>query len=146
MLTQYRINIQDQNRRRHHLWNAVLALITGVLTLIYPNFLYLIAASYLIILGLLFIPFRIPNTLAAIPIIAGIVIFIFPELIPITFAIFLGLFGLVMLLNFGFVFVGVLILIIAVLIITNPDLVGYLIAFFMLSYAISNLVRLYQNQ
>lgn len=146
MLTQYHIDFQGQNRQRHHLWNAILALITGILTLIYPNFLYLIAASYLVILGLLFIPFRIPNSLAAIPIIAGIIIFIFPELIPITFAIFLALFGLMMLFNFGFVFVGVLILVIAVLIITNPDLVGYLIAFFMLSYAISNLVRLYQNR
>ncbi|HLR76307.1 MAG TPA: hypothetical protein VK106_01515, partial [Balneolaceae bacterium] len=94
MLTQFHIELRDENRTTHHLWNALLALATGVLTLIFPNFLYLIAGVYLIALGLLFIPFRIPTPFAAIPIIGGLIILIFPTLIPITLAVFLGLFGL----------------------------------------------------
>ncbi len=146
MLTQYHIEIHDNNRTRHHLWNAILALLTGILTLIYPNFLFIIAGIYLIALGILFIPFHIPNSLAAVPIISGIIILIFPELIPIIFAVFLGLFGLLLLLGFGFGFVlaGGVTLIIALLIIINPDLVGYLIAIFLLMYAVSNLIRLYR--
>ena len=145
MLTTYRIEINENNRQRHHLWNALLALATGILTLIYPNFLYLIAGGYLIGLGALFLPFRIPKPLAAIPIVAGILIILFPELIPITFASFLGLFGLLLLLSFGFAFVGGLTLVIALLILINPDSVGYLIATFLLIYAVSNLIRLYKD-
>ena len=146
MLTQYHIEINARNRSRHHLWNALLALATGILTLIYPNFLYLIAGGYLIALGLLFLPFRIPTSIAAIPIVAGIVIFIFPELIPITFAVFLGLFGFLLLFGFQFSLVGGLTFIIALLIFLNPDWVGYLIATFLLLYSISNLIRLYRNR
>jgi hypothetical protein len=145
MLSQYRIDIHDSDRKNHHLWNALLALATGILTLIYPNFLYLIAGGYLIALGALFIPFRIPTPLAAVPIIAGIIILIFPELIPITFASFLGLFGLLLLLSFGFAFIGGLTLVIALLIIINPDSVGYLAATFLLLYSVSNLIRLYRG-
>src|SRR5699024_11612585 len=105
MLTQYRIEIHENNRNRHHLCNALLALASCILILIDHNFLYLIAGGYLIALGALFIPFRIPTPLAIIPIIAGILILIFPELIPITIAVFLGLFGLLLLLSFGFDFI-----------------------------------------
>lgn len=145
MLDQYRIDIRERNQNRHHLWNALLALITGILTLFYPSFLYLIAGVYLIALGVLFISFRIPNSLAAVPITAGIIILIFPELIPVIFAIFLGLFGFLLLMGFGFVLVGSITLIIALLIIFNPDVVGYLIAVYLLVYAVSNFIRLYHR-
>lgn len=144
MFEQYHIHIQYKTRQRQIL-NALLALATGVLTLIYPNFLYLIAGGYLVALGVLFALFRIPPTLSALPIIAGVVIFIFPELIPVTFAIFLGLFGLVLLIAFQFALMGVFTLVIAGLIAAYPDSVAYLIATFLLLYAVSNLIRFYQD-
>lgn len=145
MLDQFRLNIQYHNRQRQT-WNAILALITALLTLVYPNFLYLIAGGYLLGLGLLFMIFRIPSTLSALPIVAGALILIFPELIPGTFAVFLGLFGLVLLFAFQFSLLGIIALIIAILIITYPGSVAYFIASFMLLYAVSNLIRLYQNR
>lgn len=145
MFEQYRIQIQYKTRERQVL-NALLALATGIFTLVYPNFLYLIAGGYLVALGILFIAFRIPPTLAALPIVAGIVILIFPELIPVTFAVFLGLFGVILLFVFGFTLLGVITLIIAAMIIVNPDWVAYLIAAFMLLYSTSNLIRIYQNR
>jgi hypothetical protein len=144
MLEQYRIQINYKNRERQIL-NALLALATGALTLIYPNFLYLIAGGYLVALGLLFMTFRISPTLSAIPIVTGVLIFIFPELIPVTFAAFLGLFGFILLFGFQFSIVGVLTLIIALLIVANPDSVAYLIATFLLIYSVSNLIRFYQD-
>lgn len=144
MLEEYRIRIQYRTRERQVL-NALLALATGILTLVYPNFLYLIAGGYLVALGVLFILFRIPPTLSAVPIVAGIIIFIFPELIPVTFAAFLGLFGLILLFAFKFTLLGGITLVIAALIIGYPDSVAYLIAAFLLLYAVSNLIRIYQN-
>ena len=144
MFEQYQVQTQYKSRQRQIL-NALLALATGILTLIYPNFLYLIAGGYLIALGLLFITFRLPSTLSAEPIVAGILIFIFPELIPITFATFLGIFGVILLFAFQFSILGVLTLIIAALIIANPASVAYFIASFMLLYALSNLISFYQD-
>jgi hypothetical protein len=145
MFEQYTVRLQYKSRERQIL-NALLALATGALTLIYPNFLYLIAGGYLIALGILFIVFRIPPALSAVPIVAGLVIFIFPELIPVTFALFLGLFGLILLLGFHFSIIGIFTLIIAALIIANPDWVAYLIATFLLVYGVSNLIRFYQER
>ena len=144
MFNQYHVHIQFQTRKRQWI-NALLALATGLLTLAYPNFLYLIAGGYLVALGMLFILFRIPSILSAVPIVAGVFILIFPTLIPITFATFLGVFGFILLLIFRFSITGVLTLIIAALIITNPDSVAYLIAAFLLLYGVSNLIRLYQD-
>lgn len=144
MLEQFQISV-DYRQRERHILNVLLALLTGILTLIYPNFLYLIAGGYLVALGVLFIAFRLPSTLSAIPIVAGVLIFIFPELIPVTFAAFLGLFGFALLFGFQFAVIGILTLIIAVLILANPDSVAYLIAGFLLIYAVSNLIQLYQH-
>jgi len=144
MLEQFQIRI-DYRKRERHILNVLLALLTGVLTLIYPNFLYLIAGGYLVALGVLFIAFRLPSTLSAIPIVAGVLIFIFPELIPVTFAAFLGLFGFALLFGFQFAVIGVLTLVIAVLILANPDSVAYLIASFLLLYAVSNIIQLYRH-
>lgn len=138
------ITIGRQPKERRVL-NALLALVTGLLTLTYPNFLYLIAGGYLVALGLIFIWFRTPAVIAALPMLTGVLIFIFPELIPITFAVFLGFFGLIMLMGFQFAFMGLLTLLIAILIIMNPDSVAYLIAAFLLLYGISNLIRIFQE-
>ena len=145
MFEQYSIQVSYKNRERQIL-NALLALATGCLTLIYPNFLYLIAGGYLVALGVLFMAFRISPTLSAIPIVSGIVIFIFPELIPVTFAAFLGLFGFILLFGFQFALLGVITLIIALLIVMYPGSIAYLIATFLLIYSVSNLIRLYQDR
>jgi len=144
MYQQFQVNIQYKSKERRVI-NALMALATGVLTLLYPNLLYLIAGGYLVALGLLFIYSRVPAFIAAFPMLTGILIFIFPELIPVTFAVFLGLFGLLLLVSFGFAFMGVLTLVIAALIIANPDSVAYLIAAFLLLYGLSNLIRLIQR-
>jgi len=144
MYQQFQVNIQYKTRERR-IFNALLALATGVLTLVYPSFLWLIAGGYLIALGLLFIFFKTPPVIAAFPIIAGVFIFLFPDVIPVTMAVFLGIFGLILLLSFGFAFMGILTLIIAALIISNPDSVAYLIAAFLLLYGFSNLIRLFQK-
>ncbi|MFU8812082.1 MAG: hypothetical protein ACNA78_03885 [Balneolaceae bacterium] len=141
----YHINIQYKSRERR-LLNAVLAIVTGVLTLLYPSFLYLIAGGYLMALGILFLLFRMPVFLAAFPIVAGMLIFIFPDLIPFTFAGFMALFGLLMVVSLGFVVVGIITLILAFLIFSNPDSVAYFIAAFLLLYGVSNLIKGIRDQ
>lgn len=145
MAQYFQVNIQYKAKERR-LFNAVLALVTGVLTLIYPGFLYLIAGGYLLALGLMMIYFRLPAIISAFPILAGVLIFIFPELIPFTFAGFLGFFGLILLLALQFTIMGFFTLIIAVLIILNPDSIAYMIAMFLLLFGISNLIRIYQER
>lgn len=144
MFQHYQVHIQHRSRERQIL-NALLTLVTGVLTLIFPNLLYLIAGAYLVALGLMFMVFKFPPFFSAVPIVAGVLIFIFPELIPATFAAFLALFGLMFLFALQLSFLGILMIIIAVLIVMNPDSVAYLIAFFMLVYATSNLLQFYQD-
>lgn len=141
----YHISIRQTPGERR-LLNALLALGTGILTLSYPSFLYLITGGYLVALGLVFIWFKTPAPIAALPVIAGVMIFAFPELIPITFAVFLGFFGLILLLAFQFSVMGFLTLIIAVLIVMNPDSVAYFVAAFLLLYGISGLIRIFQDR
>jgi hypothetical protein len=142
----FQISSTPQKSKERQIMTALLALVTGVLVLIYPNFLYLIAGGSLVALGLTFIYARIPAFIAGFPIVVGILIFILPELIPYTFALFLGFFGFVMLLGFQFAVMGFLTLIIAVLILMNPDSVAYFIAAFMLLYGVSNLIKLFQRR
>lgn len=144
MYQQFQVNIQYKSRERR-IFNALLALATGALTLAYPNFLYLIAGGYLIALGLTFLYFKTPAVIAAFPIVTGVIIFMFPDVIPVTMAVFLGFFGLILLLSLGFGFMGVLTLIIAALIISNPESIAYLIAAFLLLYGVSNLLKLFQQ-
>ncbi len=146
MQFQFQISSTPQKSRERQVLTALLALVTGALVLIYPNFLYLIAGGYLLALGLMFMYARVPSFISGFPIVAGVLIFIFPELIPYTFALFLGFFGLIMLMGFQFAIMGFLTLIIAVLILMNPESVAYFIAAFMLLYGISNLIRLFQNR
>lgn len=136
---------EKQRSKEEKIINVLLTLATGVLTLLFPNFLYLIAGGYLLALGLMFMAFKFPGAVAALPIVAGGLIFVFPDLIPYTFAGFLGFFGLLMLFSFQLSFLGIIIFIIAVLIVMNPDSVAYFIAFFMLTYAVSNLIQFYKQ-
>jgi hypothetical protein len=142
----FQISSTPQKSRERQILTTLLALVTGALVLMYPNFLYLIAGGYLIALGLMFMYARVPAFISGFPIVAGVLIFIFPELIPYTFAIFLGFFGLMMVMAFQFAVMGFLTMIIAVLILMNPDSVAYFIAAFMLLYGVSNLIRLFQDR
>ena len=144
MFQQLEVNIAGKSKGQK-LTNVLLTLATGVLTLIFPNFLYLIAGGYLLALGLMFIAFGFPGPVSALPVVAGILIFIYPELIPFTFARFLGLFGLLMLFGLSLSVLGIITLIFAILIVMNPDSVAYFIAFFMLTYAVSNLIQFYKQ-
>lgn len=146
MAIHFQFSLQQKPSAERRILNSLLAIVTGLLTLGYPNFLYLIAGGYLIALGLLFLWFRVPAIIAALPVFTGALIFLFPELIPITFAVFLGFFGLILLLAFQFAFMGFLTLIIAVLIVMNPESVAYLIAAFLLLYGVSNMVRFFQER
>ncbi len=143
MLIRYQISTNYQSGERR-IVNALLAIVTGLLTLLYPNFLYLIAGGYLLALGLILIYFRVPAFIAALPIVAGVLIFLFPELIPYTFAVFLGLFGIIFLMAFQFAVLGFLTLIIAVLTIMNPEWVAFMIATFLILYGTSDLIRYFR--
>lgn len=144
MFKKVEVNILGKSKEQKII-NVLLTLATGVLTLIFPNLLYLIAGGYLLALGLMFIAFRFPGFVSALPIVAGILIFIFPELIPFTFAGFLGLFGVLMLFGLSLSVLGIITIIIAIGIMMNPDSVAYFIAFFMLTYAVSNLIQFYKQ-
>ncbi|MDX1585820.1 MAG: hypothetical protein R3222_03715 [Balneolaceae bacterium] len=144
MLEQYHIEISSESRQSQVL-NAILAFITGLLTLIYPEFLYLIAGSYLLVLGIIFIAFKVSPTLSALPIVTGLLIFIFPDLIPYTIAGFLGLFGFLLLFAFQFAVIGVITLVISLLVFMNPGSIAYLVATFLLLYAVSDFIRYYQK-
>src|SRR5690625_6570180 len=87
MVQFFRINVGYRARERS-LLNTILAIATGILTIIYPNLLYLIVAGYLLLLGIMMVYFKMPPLLAAFPVVAGILIFLLPELIPYTFAAF----------------------------------------------------------
>ena len=145
MFSTFEVNVQYRTKERRIL-NTILAIIAGILTLVYPDFLYLIAAGYLIALGIMMLAFKMPAIIAAFPLTAGLLIFIFPELIPYTFAAFLGFFGVILLMAFQFSILGFLTLILAVLIIMNPDSVAYFIAAFILLYGIADLIRLFRER
>ena len=141
----FQMNVGYKVRERS-LLNTILAIATGILTIIYPNFLYLIVAGYLLTLGIMLVYFKMPPVIAAFPVVASVLIFLLPELIPYTFAAFLGFFGLILLLAFQFTILGFLTLIIAILTITNPDGAAYFMAIFLLIYGISDLIRYIQEK
>jgi membrane-associated HD superfamily phosphohydrolase len=137
------IEITSETRpRQRRIINAILTLATGVLALIYPDLLYLIAGGYLVALGILFLSFKLPSLVAAIPLVTGILIFIFPELIPVTLGIFLGVFGLILFFSFSLSVLGVITFAIGMGIYFNPDSVAYFIAAFMLLYSVNTLMQL----
>jgi len=136
----------DYKPRTRQTLNTVLTLATAVLTLIYPDFLYLTAGGYLVALGILFFSFKMPTPVSAIPLVTGILIFIFPEVIPITFGVFLVIFGAILFFSFSLSILGVLTFIIGVLIYMNPDSIAYFIAAFMLLYSVNNLLSLFKGR
>lgn len=127
------------------LLNALLAIVTGVLTFIWPNFLYYIVAGYLVALSLLLFAFRVSSFLTALSALTALLIFLLPELIPYTFAFFLAVFGLTMLISLHLAPLGIISLVFAVLIIANPGSVAYMIGAFLLLYGFIHVVNFIQE-
>lgn len=123
--------------------NAVLAIATGTLAFIWPNFLYYIVAGYLVALSLILFSFRVSSFLTALSALTALFIFLLPELIPYTFAFFLGIFGLTML--FSVPPLGIISLIFAALILANPGSVAYMIGAFLLLYGFIHIVNFIQE-
>jgi len=123
--------------------NAVLAIATGTLAFIWPNFLYYIVAGYLVALSLILFSFRVSSFLTALSALTALFIFLLPELIPYTFAFFLGIFGLTLL--FSVPPLGIISLIFAALILANPGSVAYMIGAFLLLYGFIHIVNFIQE-
>ncbi len=144
MATSIRIYLSEKKKPRSVI-NAVLALLTGLGALIYPNFLYYFVGIYLIVLGIIFFLFRFNSFLTAAALLAGIFIWIFPESIPITFALFLIVLGLITLLSGGFIVIGAISLMMATLIFLFPGFISYLIGIFLLLYGATHLIYMMQQ-
>lgn len=134
---------RDYGKRK--LLNAILALITGVLALGWPNLVYYIAGGYLVALSLLLFYFRVSSFLTALAALSGLLIFLFPELIPYTFAFFLTFFGLTFIISLKLVIAGILMLIFALLIISDPGSVAYMIGLFLILYGGIHIINLLQE-
>src|SRR5690625_186392 len=145
MVQFFRINVGYRARERS-LLNTILAIATGILTIIYPNLLYLIVAGYLLLLGIMMVYFKMPPLLAAFPVVAGILIFLLPELIPYTFAAFLGFFGFILLLWFQFGSACGLTLFIALLTLLVPVSIAFIFGLFLLVCGVSELIRYIQDR
>lgn len=145
MMPQYVEILWQRDGSKHRLLNGLLAVLTGIFALIWPDFLYMIAGGYLIATGLVFMAFRFNSFLVAATMLAGIFIFVFPKLIPFGFAFFLLILGIISLMSGGLSFVGVLALAVAVLLLSVPGFIAYIVAGFLLLYGIKNLVELVQR-
>jgi len=144
MNTDFKIVITTSSGQRK-LLNALLALFTGVLAFIYPNFLYYIVGGYMIALGLLLLVFNISSFLTAVSFLSGILVFLFPELIPFIAGTFLAVLGFALLLSFGFTTMGIITLLIAAVIFANPGSIAYMIAIFLLLYSLNYFIKLFQE-
>ncbi len=143
MYRQIQITVHRRSGQRK-LFNALLALATGVLALIWPNLIYYIVGGYLIALSLILLYFKVSNFLSALAALTAVLIFLLPELIPYTFAFFLGVFGLTFLMM-QLTILGFVTLLFALLIVMNPGSVAYMIGAFLLLYGFIHLVNLVQE-
>jgi hypothetical protein len=143
MYQEIQVTVHKKSGQRK-LFNALLALATGALALIWPNFLYYIVGGYLVALSLILLYFKVSNFLTALSLLTAVLIFLLPELIPYTFAFFLGVFGLTFLMM-QLTLLGFIILLFALLIVMNPGSVAYLIGAFLLMYGFIHLVNLIQE-
>lgn len=143
MYQQIQITVHQRSGQRK-LFNAILALATGALALIWPNFLYYIVGGYLIALSLILLYFKVSSFLTALTALTAVLIFLLPELIPYTFAFFLGVFGLTFLMM-QLTLIGLVTLLFSVLILMNPGSVAYMIGAFLLLYGFIHLINLIQE-
>jgi len=138
--------IMHQSSGRRRVLHALLAILTGILVLLWPDSLYYIIGSYLIATGLLYLFFRAPSVLVAASVVTGMFIFAFPSFIPYFFAFFLLVIGLGTLLSSGFTGLGVIPLIAAVLLILFPDIISIIVAAFLMLYGFTSIVAMIQSR
>ncbi|MDI6400920.1 DUF3096 domain-containing protein [Balneolaceae bacterium ANBcel3] len=124
--------------------NAIMAILTGVLVLLWPEALYYILGSYLVATGLIYFFFRAPSFLTGTTILAGVLIFFFPFLIPFLFAFFLLMLGIGAFLSGGLTGFSVFPILAALMLIFFPDIISYIVAFFLLIYGITSIVSMFQ--
>ncbi len=140
------IEITTWQTRQRNIWNAVLALITGILAFIWPDFLYYILAGYLVALAVTFFLLRLSSLITGFTLLMALLIILFPKLIPFSFGLFLAVLGLFLLVTFRFVLAGIVALVFAALIMANPDSIAWMIATFLLLYGLTHLIDLIQER
>lgn len=145
MTTHHRISFVTHSRPgSRRALNAVFALITGVLVILWPESLYYILGSFLVASGVLQLLLRAPSVLVVLPVVSGMFIFAFPNFIPYFFAFFLMTIGLGSLFTGGLTALGVLSVIAAVLLILFPEIISLIVATFLILYAVITLIALFQ--
>lgn len=137
--------IMNNNPGKRRALNSILAILTGVLILLWPDALYYILGSYLIATGLLSLLFRAPSFLVAASVVTGIFIFVFPSFIPYFFAFFLLVIGLGSLMSGG-LGLAILPLLAAALLLAFPDIISIIVAVFLLLYGITSIVAMIQSR
>ena len=138
--------IMHSNTGKRRVLHAILAIVTGVLVLLWPDALYYIIGSYLIATGLVFLVFRAPSVIVAASVVTGIFIFVFPSFIPYFFAFFLLVIGFGSLFSGGFTPFAVIPLLAAVLLIAFPDIISIIVAAFLLLYGFTSIFTMIQSR
>ena len=144
MATSFYVLISERRGQRP-LLNGIVAVLAGICSLTWPEWLYMMVGVYFLLLAFLSLYFKGNSLLTATAAVAGIFIFIYPALIPVTFAIFLIVFGLVSIMTSVFVWVGVIALMMAGILFLHPGSIGYLAGIFLLIYGLKHLVDLIQE-
>lgn len=134
-----------EKKGQRSFFNGILAVVAGILSFAWPEWLYMMVGIYFLALALMFIYFRGNTFLTATSAIAGLFILFNPQLIPITFALFLVVFGVVSLFSGVFVWVGAIALVIAVILFLHPGSIAYLAGIFLLIFGIKHLLDLFQE-
>ena len=138
--------IMNNSSGKRRVFHALLAIITGVLVLLWPDALYYILGSYLIAAGLIFLVFRAPSLMVALSVVTGVFIFVFPAFIPYFFAFFLLVIGIGTLFSGGLTAIAFFPLLAAVLLIMFPDIISIIVAAFLLIYGITSIVAMIQSR
>ncbi len=137
--------IMNNNPGKRRVFHSILAILTGILILLWPDALYYILGSYLIATGIMSLVFRAPSFLVAAAIVTGVFIFIYPSFIPYFFAFFLLVIGLGSLLSGGFG-LALIPLLAAGMLLAFPDIISFIVAAFLLLYGITSIVALFQSR
>lgn len=138
--------MMNSNTGKRRVFHALLAVVTGVLVMLWPDALYYIIGSYLIATGLVFLVFKAPAVIVAASVVTGIFIFVFPSFIPYFFAFFLLVIGIGSLLSGGFTLFAVIPLLAAVLLIAFPDIISIIVAAFLLLYGITTIIAMIRSR
>lgn len=137
--------LMNNNPGKRRTFHSLLAILTGLFILLWPDALYYFLGGYLIATGILSLIFRAPSFLVAAAIVTGIFIFVFPSFIPFFFGFFLLVIGIGSLLSGGFG-LAVLPLLAAVLLLTFPDIISLIVAAFLLLYGFTSIVALIRSR